>query len=166
MDVAGPGAPARGGNREALVAEATVTVANLLGAAGVTGFQMGSAEDAAKLGADAVWNSGNVIGTIRILENVRIDDPKITGAVIGHSAKSCKGAFLSGSLPEAEDEGKRSLRIFTTCQHNLNTTTVYYFGVPRPKSGIYLFATISAGPPEQVKETDSGLRTAAYRLVK
>ena len=44
--------------------------------------------------------------------------------------------------------------------------TVYYLAVPRPKGGIYLFTTMSDGSQEEVKEADSGLRTAVFKVVR
>jgi len=71
---------------------------------------------------------------------------------------------LSGSLPESD--GKAILRIFTSCQAEKKNLTAYYLAVPRPKGGIYVFATLSNGSQEEVKEADSGLRTAVFKVVR
>ena len=121
-------------SRESFQAEAALTAANVLGAAGIDKFSFGSLEDAAKLKADAVWTAGALVGTIKIAENVKLDDPQISSILIGEDAKSCsKGAFLSGSLPDSD--GKEMLRIFTSCQQEKKNMTVYYLAVPRPKGG-------------------------------
>jgi hypothetical protein len=151
-------------SREALQAEAAIIGANVLGAAGIRGFSLGSAEDAAKLKVDAVWTSDTLVGKIVIADGLRLDDPNIPSTLIGEDAKSCKGAFLSGSLPESD--GKAMLRIFTSCQMEKQNSTVYYLAVPRPKGGIYVFATISNGSQEEVKEADSGLRNAVFKVVR
>jgi GAF domain len=153
-------------SREAFQAEAAITAANVLGAAGIEKFSFGSLEDAAKLKSDAVWTAGELMGTIKIAENVKLDDPEIPRVLIGEDAKSCnKGAFLSGSLPDSDD--REMLRIFTSCQREKKNLTVYYLAVSRPKGGIYLFTTMSdGGPQEAVKEADSGLRKAVFKAVR
>jgi hypothetical protein len=150
-------------SRESFQAEAAITAANVLGAAGIDKFSVGSLEDAAKFNADAIWTAGALVGTIKIVEGVKLDNPGIPGTIIGDDAKGCKGAFLSGSLPDSD--GKAMLRIFTSCQSE-KTLTAYYLAVPRPKGGIYLFTTLSDGPQEAVKEADSGLRTAVFKAVR
>jgi len=57
-----------GPSRGALQAEAAIIGANVLGAAGIKGFSLGSAEDATKFGADAVWTSDKLVGSIKIAE--------------------------------------------------------------------------------------------------
>ena len=158
-------APRAQPSRESFQAEAAVTAANVLRAAGINKFSFGSLEDAAKLKADTVWSAGAVVGTIKIAENVKLDDPQIPSILIGEDAKNCsKGAFLSGSLPDSD--GKEMLRIFTSCQQERKNMIVYYLAVPRPKGGIYLFTTMSDGPQQAVKEADSGLRTAIFKAVR
>ena len=131
-------APRAQPSRESFQAEAAVTAANVLRAAGINKFSFGSLEDAAKLKADTVWSAGAVVGTIKIVENVKLDDPQIPSILIGEDARNCsKGAFLSGSLPDSD--GKEMLQIFTSCQQERKNMTVYYLAVPRPKGGIYLF---------------------------
>lgn len=55
---------------------------------------------------------------------------------------------------------------FTSCQEEQKNVTLYYLAVPRPKGGIYLFTTMSNGSQEEVKEADSGLRTAVFKAVR
>ena len=152
-------------SRDSVRAEAALTAANVLGAAGIGKFSFGSLEDATKFKADAVWMAGALTGMINIFENAKLDDPTIPSILIGEDAKSCgKGAFLSGSLPDSD--GKEMLRIFTSFQREKKNMTVYYLAVPRPKGGIYLFTTMSDGSQEEVKEADSGLRTAVFKVVR
>jgi hypothetical protein len=152
-------------SRDLLQAEATLTAANILGAAGIEKFSLGSLEEAAKLKAEAIWTAGALVGTVKIAENVKLDNPEIPSILIGDDAKTCsKGAFLSGSLPDSDS--KEMLRIFTSCQQDKKNWTTYYLAVPRPKGGIYLFSTMSDGPQEAVKEADSGLRTAVFKSVR
>jgi hypothetical protein len=151
-------------SRASFQAEAALTAANVLGATGIEKFSFGSLEDAAKLKADAVWTAGSLVGTIKIAERVKLDDPNIPSILIGEDAKACKGAFLSGSLPD--NDGKAMLRIFTSCQEEKRNLTIYYLAVTRPRGGIYLFTTMSDGAQEAVKEADSGLRTAVFKAVR
>jgi hypothetical protein len=152
-------------SRDLLKAEATLTAANVLGAAGIEKFSIGSLEEAAKVKADAIWTAGALLGTVKIAEGVKLDNPEIPGTLIGDDAKHCsKGAFLSGSLPDSD--GKEMLRIFTSCQQDKKTFTTYYLAVPRPKGGIYLFTTMSEESQEAVKEADSGLRAAVFKAVR
>jgi hypothetical protein len=151
-------------SRASFQAEAALTAANVLGATGIEKFSFGSLEDAAKLKADAVWTAGSLVGTIKIAERVKLDDPNIPSILIGEDAKACKGAFLSGSLPDSD--GKAMLRIFTSCQEEKRNLTIYYLAVTRPRGGIYLFTTMSDGAQEAVKEADSGLRTAVFKAVR
>jgi hypothetical protein len=152
-------------SRDAFRAEAALIAANVLGAGGIGKFSFGSLDDATKFNVDAVWTAGALVGTIKIAENTKLDDPAIPSILIGKDAKSCsKGAFLSGSLPDSD--GKEMLRIFTSCQQEKKNTTVYYLAVPRPKGGIYLFMTMSDGSQEVVKEADSGLRNAVFKVVR
>jgi hypothetical protein len=161
---AGPSRSREAPSREALQAEAAIIGANVLGAAGIKGFSFGSAEDATKFKSDALWTSDTLVGTINIAEGLKLDDPNVPSILIGEDAKNCKGAFLSGSLPESD--GKAMLRIFTSCQEERKNLTVYYLAVPRPKGGIYFFSTMSSGSQEAVKEADTGLRTAVFKAVR
>jgi hypothetical protein len=159
-----PSRPREAPSRDAMQAEAAIIGANVLGASGIKEFSFGSAEDAAKLKVDAIWTSDTLLGKIVIAEGLKLDDPNIPSTLIGEDAKRCKGAFLSGSLPESD--GKAMLRIFTSCQAEKKSSTTYYLAVSRPKGGIYVFATISNGSQEEVKEADSGLRNAVFKVVR
>src|SRR5262249_35014253 len=90
-------------SRDAFRAEAALIAANVLGAGGIGKFSFGSLDDATKFNVDAVWTAGALVGTIKIAENTKLDDPAIPSILIGKDAKSCsKGAFLSGSLPDSD----------------------------------------------------------------
>ena len=152
-------------------AEASVVLANVLSAASLQGFRVGSREDVPNVDADAFWAAGDVVGTLNIVDNFGIDDPAIKAGVIGSDAKSCKGKFVSGSLPSTEANGE--VRMFTSCEGtDKKTLTVYYLAVPRSKGGIYLFATLATessntqGTQEQLRTVDTNLRTAVFQVVK
>jgi hypothetical protein len=151
-------------SREAFQAEAAILGANILSEAGINA-PLGPVETAVKVGADAVWAvpSNQLTGTIKIFDTINLNDPSIPSVLIGRDAKDCKGAFLSGSLPESD--GKAILRIFTSCQEEKDSITVYYLAVPRPKGGIYLFTTMANNMQEAVKETDSDLRQAVFKVI-
>jgi hypothetical protein len=146
-----------------------VILANVLSAASLQGFRVGSGQDAPTVSADAFWVAGDIVGTLNILDSFKFDDPAIKAGVIGSDAKSCKGKFVSGSLPEGNGE----VRMFTSCEGtDKKTLTVFYIAVPRPKGGIYLFATLESEAPgtggsqEQLRTIDSNLRTAVFQVVK
>lgn len=153
-------------------AEATVMLANVLSLSGVSGFVIAPAEEAAKLKVDAAWMAGEELGgALRVFPTLQVNDPKLQSHLIGYGAEQCKGAFLSGSLPETSDK-KKVVRIFTTCQEGAKTTTAYHTAIPRPKGGIYLFSTASIGnedafkAQDNVKRADDGLRSAVFQVVK
>lgn len=147
----------------ALQAEAAVLLANVMSAAKVSGYAMGTPEQAAKMSVHAVWTAPSVVGTLLIIPGRRVNDPEIPGLVTGLNAMECKGAFMSGSLPS---DGTRAVRVTTTCQPpGQPLSTSYYFGIPRPKGGIYLFTTTTTqdGGREDAERADEMIRQATYR---
>jgi hypothetical protein len=149
----------------ALQAEAAVLLANVMAAANVSGYAMGSPEEAAKMGAHAFWTGPSVVGSLLIIPVRRVDDPEIPGLVTGINAMGCKGAFMSGSIPS---DGAREVRVTTTCQPSGQPlSTTYYFGIPRPRGGLYLFATRTRqdGNREDAERADEMIRQATYRTV-
>ena len=163
-------------NAAANRAEATALAANILGQAGVIGFQILAPNDLPQgFHADAVWKAGSVIGTVSILEpdgQTKIDD--VPGILIGGDAQSCRGKFFSGSLPDATDQSPIA-RVFTSCQTPKGTTSVYYIAVPRDQGGgFYLLAMMTANaeqskaePPteEQAKEMENSIRKAVFKVL-
>jgi len=145
-------------------AEATVILANVLASAQLPGFSIEPAEEAAKFKTDALWTATDVIGMLKVAPGVQLSDPKLASALIGGDAENCKGAFLSGSLPETS--GKKSVRMFTGCEQEKGVITAYYLAVQRPKGGIYLFTTVSKAAQETVKQADEGLRRAVLQTIK
>jgi hypothetical protein len=62
--------------------------------------------------ADAFWAAGDLVGTLNIVDGMKIDNPEIKAYLIGVDAKFYKGKFVSGSLPEGNGE----VRVFTSCE--------------------------------------------------
>jgi hypothetical protein len=158
----------RSGARDgAIKAEATVLMANVLSQSGISGFALAPAD--ASYDADATWRAGDLMGGLQILPATPISDPEVRAIIISDMARACKGAFMSGTLPE---EGKQVIRMFSSCQDGSRTFTSYFAVVARPKGGIYVFSTVALGETdavssqERVKDADDGLRRAAYRVVK
>lgn len=148
-----------------LQAEAAVLLANVMSAANVSGYAMGKPEEAAKMGAHAFWTSPSVIGSLLIIPSRRVNDPEIPGLVTGINAMGCKGAFMSGSLPS---DGARAVRVTTTCQPSGQPlVTSYYFGIARPRGGVYLFSTRTNrdGNREDAERADEGIREVTLRTV-
>jgi hypothetical protein len=149
-----------GSSRGAQQTEATVLLANVLSAASFQGFHVGSAEEATKFGADAIWVASNLVGMLNVVESVQINDPEIRAYLIAADAKLCNGSFASGALPETDGNGE--VRLFTGCQEGGKTTTSYYLVVPRPKGGVYVFGTATRGTQETLRATDNTLRSAVF----
>jgi hypothetical protein len=153
----------------AFQAEATVLMANVLSQSGITGFTLSAVDVAAKYHADASWSAGDLVGFLQVVPDMPINDPNVRGMVIGIMAKECKGAFLSGTLPE---DNNQRVRMFTSCQDDGKAVTSYFSVIARPKGGIYIFSTLALdakdafSSQEKVKEADDGLRQAVYRVVK
>jgi hypothetical protein len=146
-----------------LQAEAAVLLANVMAAANVSGYAMGLPEEAAQMGAHAFWKAPSVLGSLLIIPTRRVDDPEIPGLVVGVNAMGCKGAFMSGSLPS---DGTRGVRVTTTCQpQGEPLATSYYFGIPRPRGGVYLFTTRTTGngSRDDAEQADEVIRKASYR---
>jgi hypothetical protein len=99
--LASPANPAPAVPRADFKAEATVIAANLLSQAGVTGFRIVTADELPEPRADAVWVAAGVTGTINIFPTIAIKDlDEVRSTIIGGTAKTCKGTFFSGSIPD------------------------------------------------------------------
>jgi hypothetical protein len=147
-----------------LQAEAAVLLANVMSAAKVSGYAMAAPEEALKRSAHAAWTAPSVVGSLLIIPMRRVDDPEIPGLVTGINATGCKGAFMSASLPS---DG-RVVRVTTTCQpQDRPLTTSYYFGIPRPRGGLYLFITQTTqdGGREDAERADEMIRQASLRSI-
>lgn len=140
-------------------AEAATFAANLLSQAGTVGFSLLGPDVLDKLKVDAAWRTKNVLGTVNVAPGFAAQH--VPPIVIGAAAKSCKGTFFSGSLP---DEGSMSARVFTTCQAGKDSLTVYYLSVPRRAGGIYLIAIASTVGEQPAKETDADIRKAVHKI--
>jgi len=145
-------------------AEATALAANLLSAAGITGFTLLGPSDRPEIKGDARWLQGDVLGTININPNVPPGEFRnIPAYLIGSGAKACRGTFFSGAIP---DDAAQIGRVFTTCQVGSDTTTSYYLVVPRRAGGAYLIATISGGSEKPAKEVDAQLRSVVFKAIQ
>jgi hypothetical protein len=153
----------------AMVVEATTLAANLLSAAGVTGYRLLGPKEESWLKGDARWIvPGEGIGLVQVHSDMTAEMQASLGSVlVGEDAKSCKGAFMSATLPNDERIG--SGRVFTTCDDGKTTLTSYYFTIPRRTGGAYLVATISSAarsPTPRLKEIDANFRHAAYEIME
>lgn len=147
-------------------AEAITLAANLLSLAGAQGFRLLAPTDMPEIKGDARWIDGNTFGTINVLPTASTDDLKnLSGYLIGADAKTCKGAYFSGALP---DEDKAIItRVFTNCQMNGDKPfTTYYLAMPRKAGGAYVISTIAIGSEQPAKEKDNLLRSAVFKLPK
>lgn len=154
------------GDRANSTAEALTLAANLLSLSGAQGFHLLAPTDMPEIKGHARWVDGNTFGTIHVLPTASATDLKnLSGYLIGEDAKTCKGAYFSGALP---DEDKAIVtRVFTTCQaDNDKPFTTYYLAMPRKAGGAYVISTIAIGAEQPAKEKDSLLRAAVFKLSK
>ncbi len=62
-----------------LQAEAAVLLANVMAAANVNRYSIGTPEEASKASVHALWTAPSVVGSLLIIPTRRIDDPEIPG---------------------------------------------------------------------------------------
>lgn len=150
--------------------EATSLLANILGQAGVTSFQILKPSEAAQFKADAAWRAGDSFGTLTILTGDNKSPVSDLSAILMASdAKNCSGKFVSGSMPD--ETGKEGSRIMTSCQTGDKNLTAYYSIFSRSEGGHYVLSTAgsekpSVGAPKQTEGIDNGVRTAAYKVLQ
>jgi hypothetical protein len=150
-------------------AEATSLLANILAQAGISGFQILKPADMNEVKADAAWRAGGSFGTLSITTDTNAKPTDLTSSILAGDARTCQGAFLSGSMPD--DQNKQDVRVFTTCRSDAKTLTAYYSVLQRPEGGFYILATVGDEKPDvavakPTKTVDSGIRTAAYRILQ
>ena len=146
-------------------AEATAIAANLLSQAGIVGFRiLPAGQDQLGHQADVSWTAGNLSGALLVVQDKSLESPADTAPqLIAMAAKACKGAFMSGSLPE-EAHGTQA-RVFTNCRTDKTIRTIYYLTMRRPRGGYYVFATAADGAEEPAKEADTNIRTAVFNVL-
>src|SRR5262245_14667298 len=135
-------------------AEALSLAANILGSAGVVGFQIAEGGNGF---ADAAWRTDNLFGMVRIEPK---DPPALISATtIAVDAAGCKGKFASGSIPGNDNDPPR---MFTKCGEGDQGFTVYYFILPRKAGGHYLIGT--GGSDEPARQVESDIRRATLKV--
>jgi len=146
--------PASQGRPAAYRAEAVSLAANILGSAGIVGFQIAEGDNGF---ADAAWRTDRLFGMVRI-------EPKeppalISATTIAVDAAGCKGKFASGSIPGTDNDVPR---MFTKCGEGEQGWTVYYFILPRKAGGHYLVGT--GGSDEPARQVESDIRRATLKV--
>jgi hypothetical protein len=150
--------PASQGRPSAYRAEAVALVANILGSAGVVGFQIAEGDNGF---VDAAWRADRLFGMVRI-------EPKeppalISAGMIAVDAAGCRSKFASGSMPAT---GNNDLpRMFTKCGDGDQGYTVFYFILPRKAGGHYLIGTGASGSDEPARQVESDIRQATLKVV-
>jgi hypothetical protein len=141
-------------------AEAVTMAANVLAAAGITGFQI--LEETSEIKGDVVWMDGRTLGSLSIFPN--LNPEAASASLIGAEAASCAGKFASGHTAEP---GLR--RVFAACTTSGAETVVYYHVTRRKAGGCYVFGTTALsgidgnGP---AKQADEQLRAAVLKIVR
>jgi hypothetical protein len=146
--------PASQGRPAAYRAEALSLAANILGSAGVVGFQIAEGGNGF---ADAAWRTDRLFGMVRI-------EPKeppalISATTIAVDAAGCKSKFASGSIPGNDNDPPQ---MFTKCGEGDQGFTVYYFVLPRKAGGHYLIGT--GGSDEPARQVESDIRQATMKV--
>jgi hypothetical protein len=148
---AGQGRPA------AYRAEALSLAANILGSAGIAGFQIAEGDGF----VDASWRANNLFGMVRIEPK---DPPSLISAgMIAVDAAGCKSKFASGSIPAGNNNDVP--RMFTKCGDGEQGYTVFYFILPRKAGGYYVIGTGASGAEEPTREVESDIRQATLKVM-
>jgi hypothetical protein len=139
-------------------AEAVAFAANILGAAGITGFRI--LDESKDTDRDAIWVAPDTFGSVLI--DAENPPALISATTIALDSATCKAKFLSGAAPPDGDD--KVLRLFTRCGDGKDATTVFYFVIPRKAGGHYLLGVGSVGADEPARKTESDIRAAAFTL--
>jgi hypothetical protein len=139
-------------------AEALSLAANILGSAGIVGFQIAEGDNGF---VDAAWRANRLFGMVRI-------EPKeppavISAGMIAVDAAGCKSKFASGSVPASDNNDVP--RTLTKCGEGDQGYTVFYFIVPRKAGGHYLIGTGASGAEEPARQVESDIRQATFKLM-
>jgi hypothetical protein len=126
--------------------EATILIANVLSAAGISGFRVIPREQipADLKSNDAVWVAdGGLVGTVRIVSQQGASSTEqLASYLMASDAQSCKGVFASGRYPTQQQSGSARLR--TACDNSDNEATeIDYTIALRPQGGFYVFALVA-----------------------
>jgi hypothetical protein len=137
-------------------AEALSLAANILGSAGIVGFQIAEGDNGF---VDAAWRANRLFGMVRI-------EPKeppalISAGMIAVDAAGCRSRFVSGSIPASDNDVPR---MFTKCGDGDQGYTVFYFILPRKAGGHYLIGTGTSGTEEPARQVESDIRQATLKV--
>jgi hypothetical protein len=136
-------------------AEALSLAANILGSAGIVGFQIAEGDGF----VDAFWRANHLFGMVRIEPK---DPPSLISAgMIAVDAAGCKSKFASGSIPASENDVPR---MFTKCGDGDQGYTVFYFILPRKAGGHYVIGTGASGGEDPAKQVESDIRQATLKV--
>lgn len=122
----------------ALRAEAAKFAANLLSAAGITGFQIID-KPPAKSSYHAAWVAPGLLG--RLLIHRTVSAIEAVHIITTVSAKKCKGKFATVKLPLAASSGAA---VKTVCvDPSGKARAITFVALPRRKGGNYLIALVA-----------------------
>lgn len=138
-------------------AEALSLAANILGSAGIVGFQIAEGDNGF---VDAAWRANRLFGMVRI--EPREPPALISAGMIAVDAAGCKSKFASGSIPASDNNDVP--RMFTKCGDGEQGYTVFYFILPRKAGGHYLIGTGTSGADEPARQVESDIRQATLKV--
>ena len=151
---------------EAVLAQATVALANALSGIGVQNYKILSSEEKRSQfpWKDIVWVSPTVAGWLDImLVNRNSTMEEVIGTAIGLASADCKGKFSSTRLETTKDYA----RLSTECTQNNATVESYLVLTARDNVSYYEFSFVSLGASGDAKgRGDSSLERLTARLVE
>jgi len=105
-----------------------VFAANLLAAAGITGYQMMDPAQNPMPNFDAVWTYPNgIMGAIAGYKDMgTVDLDEAASVVMADDSKSCKGDFASGKKQSSPADTISVKRLFTACRTDDSSLEIHY----------------------------------------
>ncbi len=107
--------------------------------------------------SDVAWVAPNAIGLLHIFSTAATSIDDQISSAMADDAKSCKGRFASGKMPDEENANFKQL--FTVCDDKDNSFNIEYLFLPRKNGLAYRFGTMIFGRSDKAPE-NKGLREA------
>jgi hypothetical protein len=126
---------------DAMRAEASGIAADLLSFAGISGARvLANNETPDDARGHSIWRTGHVTGTVSIFAGKSGLDG-LAGDLVRHGAAKCPGRFFVAATPD-EIERIAIVRLFTSCQAEPATTSIFHTLVARSAGGLYLLTVM------------------------
>lgn len=149
------------------VTEATVVLANVLGAAQIEGYKLLAEIPRYLSGFHAAYEAPGVIGGLQIQTATTV--PDVAAALVAEDQKGCDGAYAS--TREKAENGVLSL--WSACKLTTGGGVgILYVVSPRASGGVYVFATAqyddgtSQGPSGAIEDAGNSIFDASIRAIR